>query len=387
MDFLFLTHVYYYPYNGGTIAQVHGLSDYLYRKGHNVSIVCGNQRLKRKPSLHPFLTYGQEGGKKVFRCATHQESGAWTMIPHPKIFGLKPDIVHIYPYNIPFLELSGVFLKKAASSRIVLTTGGSRFSQERSIIGKLYDKTIGALLLENVDRTIVFSDAEKRDIEKHFGLRDEDTEIISCGIDDIFFEKTGTNLKEKLGIKGGMVLFVGRPDPIKGLHVLIEAFDLVSKKMPDAKLVIIGAPTRDTSAYQELVERMIRQFKLQGKIIKLGFVKPSLLRDAYASCDVFTMPSIYEAQGTVELEAMACGAPIVASDTGGVPFTLNAAKTGILVPPGNPVKLAEALLRVLEDRDTAKKSAEKGRHYAKQNFSWDVVGKTHIELYEHVLKR
>jgi glycosyltransferase involved in cell wall biosynthesis len=107
--------------------------------------------------------------------------------------------------------------------------------------------------------------------------------------------------------------------------------------------------------------------------------------ELYSHCAVFACPSVYEPFGIINLEAMACERPVVASAVGGIPEVVIPGKTGLLVPPADPRALADALNRVLGDRDMARAMGLAGRRRAVDHFSWSSIAARTRRMYEELL--
>jgi glycosyltransferase involved in cell wall biosynthesis len=176
-------------------------------------------------------------------------------------------------------------------------------------------------------------------------------------------------------IPGPRVAFVGRLAPQKGVMTLVEA--AARLRTTDATVVLVGdGPDRPA------LERRVAELGLGDRVRFAGFVAhdrvPAVLRDA----DLMVLPSIYEELGSVLLEAMQAGVPIVASRTGGIPDAVGRAAD--LVEPGDPVALAEAIDRVLGDPLRALAMATRGRERARR-FDWSLLARRVLGVYEDVL--
>jgi starch synthase len=106
----------------------------------------------------------------------------------------------------------------------------------------------------------------------------------------------------------------------------------------------------------------------------------------YSHAAVFVCPSIYEPFGLINLEAMACSTPVVASRVGGIPEVVVDGETGLLVEPGDPAALAAALRRVLDDPARAARMGEAGRRRVEAHFSWDRIADRTLEVYQQAIE-
>lgn len=193
------------------------------------------------------------------------------------------------------------------------------------------------------------------------------------------------------------MLFVGRITQQKGLPFLLKALHLV-----DAGIQVVlcaGAP--DTPRIGEEVKRAFAELdEERGNVIWIERMLPKNELNALEhGCDAFICPSIYEPLGIVNLEAMACGLPVIASATGGIPEVVDDGTTGVLVPldqlhdgTGTPTKpeefvhdMAKAINRVMADPERAKAMGRAGYARARDLFSWERIADQTIDVYRSVL--
>ena len=192
-----------------------------------------------------------------------------------------------------------------------------------------------------------------------------------------------------------IVLFVGRITRQKGIVHLLDAGLEIDTS---AQLVFCaGAPDEPEveRATRERVERLRAQ---RGRVVWIEEMlpKPEVIQ-LLSHASVFCVPSIYEPLGIVNLEAMACGAPVVASAVGGIPEVVVDGETGLLVPvalgaDGNPVDpagfaadFAERVNELLADPERARRMGEAGRRRAVEEFSWRAVAERTVALYERTV--
>jgi glycosyltransferase involved in cell wall biosynthesis len=154
------------------------------------------------------------------------------------------------------------------------------------------------------------------------------------------------------------ILFIGKDVLRKGIPCLLEAFDLVRRRLPDARLIIVGP--------KKPIKRPGVQFL--GRVTDREHIQR-----LYAKASLFAMPSLFEPWGNVFTEAMAHRLPCVGTTVGGIPDIIIDGETGYLIPPNTPEILAERLLRLLQDPELARQMGERGYRRAMQMFTWDEV--------------
>jgi rhamnosyl/mannosyltransferase len=206
------------------------------------------------------------------------------------------------------------------------------------------------------------------------------TEIIPFGIDMKKFELTQEvrEIRDKIKKEYGfpILLFVGNLLPYKGLYYLIKAMREIN-----GNLLIIG----DGPQRKELVE-LTQKYGLIKKVHFLGRKSFEELIYFYHACDVFVLPSLYESFGNVQLEAMACGKPVVNTNIPtGVPEVSIHEQTGLTVPPEDSSALSQAINRLIENHEERIRYGEKARERVKNFFSIESVSEKILSLYEKLL--
>jgi glycosyltransferase involved in cell wall biosynthesis len=154
----------------------------------------------------------------------------------------------------------------------------------------------------------------------------------------------------------GPILFVGGNMQRKGLTTLIQASQLVIAEYPSIKFYIVGQDTKIN-----IFQKMVYQLGVENNFEFLGWISNEQLISLYRQARIFVMPSLMEAFGVALLEAMACGTPVVATRVGGIPEFIEHGNNGLLVEPGNPEELANALLSILKDIKLATHLGRQGR--------------------------
>jgi starch synthase len=254
--------------------------------------------------------------------------------------------------------------------------------------------------LEAADAIVAVSPAMRDDVLAVYPALDPArVHVILNGIDaEQYHPDPGSELIERLGvdITRPLVVFVGRITRQKGISHLLDAalaFD------PAAQIVLAaGAP--DTEALAAEIEAKVERVQAErGTIVWLqGMLEKPEVIQLLSHATVFVCPSIYEPLGIVNLEAMACGAAVVATRTGGIPEVVVDGETGLLVPfddfdpvtrePRDPQRfaadIAEHVNRLLGDRALAERFGKAGRERAIARFSWSAIAEQTLGLYRRL---
>ncbi|MGC8895110.1 MAG: glycosyltransferase family 4 protein, partial [candidate division WOR-3 bacterium] len=199
----------------------------------------------------------------------------------------------------------------------------------------------------------------------------------------------GWRIPEKLPAREkNRVLFVGRLVEWKGVNYLLEAFSIVSRDLPDARLVIVG----DGPEKKHLVDQA-RNLGINAKVAFTGWRVGQELIEEYARASVLVVPSIVdykgqtESLGVVAIEAMALGTPVVASEVGGLTDVVADSETGFLVPQKDPEALAFSIEKVLSDENLAAEMSRKAKMRFAGFFSPRSIAGKLIQLYQELLNK
>lgn len=157
------------------------------------------------------------------------------------------------------------------------------------------------------------------------------------------------------------VFSCGRLNVVKGHQDLIEAVRQLRAAGHDVVLDIAGQDDEGGSGFRLVLDRLIKQHKLQDHVRLLGAIDAASVKARLLEAHIFALASWHEPLGVVYMEAIACGVPTIGTAAGGVPELIDDGVEGLLVPPKAPEALAEAILRIAEDPDLARKLSETGR--------------------------
>ncbi len=252
-------------------------------------------------------------------------------------------------------------------------------------------------ILEQAHCVVATSPQEQADLETLVS-RNGKIDIIPCGTDVSTFRLISkTEARKQLGIsaKEKVVLYVGRFDKRKGIETLVRATGELRTQLEQGeeidpqhlKLLVVGGsdPHEADGSERRRIESIVTELDLTANTQFVGMVGHDRLALYYTAADVCVVPSHYEPFGLVAIEAMACGTPVVASDVGGLKFTVISEETGLLVPPQDVSKFAHAIGRILTDEIWARKIRKQASTRVQQNFSWAGVSIQLSDLYRRLL--
>ncbi len=297
---------------------------------------------------------------------------------------LQADLVHCHTWYTFFAG----FLAKLLYRVPLLVTMHSLeplrpWKEEQLGTGYALSSWIERTGVEAADQVIAVSAEMKQDILRYYAIPPEKVTVIHNGIDLRQYQPTAEHgfLAER-GIPQPYLLFVGRISRQKGILQLVEAMGLLN----DLDLsVVLCASAPDTPGLEEELRR-----KISGnpRIIWINEMvsKPQVIQ-LYSHAAAFVCPSVYEPFGIINLEAMACRAPVVASRVGGIKEVVVDGATGLLVPPDDPGQLAAAIRRLMNDPGLRESFRAAGRRRVEQLFGWEVIARQTVELYRQVLGR
>jgi glycosyltransferase involved in cell wall biosynthesis len=282
------------------------------------------------------------------------------------------DIVHIH---WPFPHAAFGPPARAAGARVISSFYGVELRWVKSRLPVF--KPFVRWAVRSADAVTAISTHTAREIRE---LASREVSIIPFGA-AVRTDAAGSAAGSAPGSKEPVILFAGRLVERKGVRYLIDALRLVRERVP-ARLVIVGQGSE-----RPALEARVRELGLSDAVRFTGFVSAAELEALYRGCSLFVLPAVTDAKGdteglgTVLLDAMTLGKPVIASNTGGITDIVQDRRTGLLVPERDSAGLARAILQLLEDAVLARKLAEQGCEYARGRFGWDRIVDALIELY------
>jgi glycosyltransferase involved in cell wall biosynthesis len=232
-------------------------------------------------------------------------------------------------------------------------------------------------------RIITPSESVRREVCEHLDVNPSKVVAIPEAPRSVFqpvpTEQT-LEIRTRLGIEDGFILFVGTVEPRKNLRTLLSAFEIVSNATAlRPQLVIAGKQGWLTGELFKDVEKSV----VKDRIVFTGYLSDDDLCALYSSCGIFVYPSLYEGFGLPPLEAMACGAPVVTSRIPSIIETVGD-EAARLVSPADVQELAANITGLLSDEDERRRRSLLGLERAAA-FSWEKTARATMNVYEALL--
>jgi alpha-maltose-1-phosphate synthase len=310
------------------------------------------------------------------------------------------DVVHCHTW---YTHFGGILLKLLYGLPLVITVHSLEPLRpwKRDQLGRGYDVSswLEKTALEMADLIIAVSRSTATEITQLFAVDPATVTVIPNGIDTTEYAPgSAPDCLAPYGIDPTRpyVLFVGRMTLQKGLRYLLAA---IPSLVPEAQVVLCAGAADTPQLGQELEAAVTRLQQQRAGIIWIPRMVPRATTIAlYSQAAVFCCPSIYEPFGLINLEAMACATPVVASAVGGIPEVVVEGETGYLVdpdlssdppyeprdPPQFAQRLAEALNRVLADPVRGHRMGQQGRARVEQYYSWRAVAQQTLAQYRRL---
>ncbi|MEI6040025.1 MAG: glycosyltransferase family 1 protein [Candidatus Berkelbacteria bacterium] len=333
------------------------------------------ENLKKVDSINEYFLISPEDQKDF----TTPQRFVWDQCSFPsKASKLNVDILHQPCFSAPLFY----------SGKIILTIHdliSHYFPQNMPSGSRLYFSKWMPLTYNRAAKIIAISENTKRDIMSLLKIPEEKIVVIHSAVGDEFKPINDAQklaeIKAKYKTSDKFILDVGTLEPRKNLPFLVKAYhEALKTGKIEHNLVLTGKK----GWYYESLFDLIKELKLEDKVILPGYVPDEDLPGLYNAADLFCFPSLYEGFGFPPLEALSCGTPVIAADNSSIPEVVGDA--GILLPIDKEKVWAENIIKVLTDKDLHEKLSLSGLEQAKK-FSWAKTARETVKVYEEVGKK
>jgi len=311
----------------------------------------------------------------------------WEQFKLPRIAkAYKCDILHCtsntapYLNKIPLITTLHDIIYMEGSLLKLLINKASLYQK----FGNLYRRIIVRKVVKNSRHLITVSNFEKENITSFFKLKNKNIHAIHNGVNQKFRIKVDSNhlakVKTKYKLPNNYLLHIANKDPRKNTKRILIAFNKFSKTAPiKHKLLMLGCKDADL----KIVLNEIGALDLYKNIILTGYVSDEDLPVIYYLSKLFLFPSLREGFGIPIIEAMACGVPVITSNTSSMPEV--AGDAAHIIDPNKTEEIYNGMIKIISDDKYKKELIQKGLIRSKQ-FSWNSMASQVLELYKHLYK-
>ena len=375
---------YFLPYHGGQERYVYNLSKYLVKMGHEVHVATSNYPDHGKDEIIDGITI------KRYKCLARPLRNPLT--PGMLLLGneiKKFDIVHTHNEH-SFAAMVAAYLRKRTDVPLILTCHGQLIFGSKTVdyFERVYSRTVGRKIFNVMDVIVVNSIMDRDYLMSINPNISEKIKVLHNAVDSEFFETTTTSasyhdgedkIKDAISCNSKTILFVGRLIKRKGIEWLIKAMNIIINELKrnDVLCILVGEG-EDHNYFKVLVDEL----DLGDYVLFTDSISNEDLIWMYKNIDIFTLPSLSEVCPTVVLEAMYFGLPVVATAIPGVKDHFK--EVTLLVPPKNEDRLAEAIIKLLDDEELTRRLSKAGAELIKGKYTWDVVAKEYEEIYSEM---
>lgn len=342
--------------------------------------------LEERTEVERLMRAAQSLGARIITipCLFRRIAPIYDFLSFLKVLGIirreKPTIVHTHTSKAGVVGRVAALMARAPI--IVHTPHGHVFYQYFGRTTTWIFALIEKLLARISDKIISLTDREELDHIRFKIASPEKFIIIHSGVDIRKFtieESHGERLRRSLGIgtQSLVVGTVGRLVPVKGHKYLVEAAPRILREVPNVKFVVVG-----NGYLKPILDGLTRELNVQDAFLFLDW--RSDIPETMGMFELFVLPSLNEGMGRVLVEAMAARKAIIASDTGGIPDMVIHGHNGLLVPPEDSSRLAEAIITLLKDSHRREEMGRNGRLLAQRYSVESMVNKIDA-LYETLL--
>ncbi len=375
------TPIRFYPFIGGVENYVYYLSKELVRRGHQIEVICANEPQS--------VNIDNIEGIKVKRLSYLGKIANTNITPQlPLILSQEDyDIIHTHiptPWSADWSALSS----KIKNKPLVVTYHNDIIGEGIvDYIARFYNFTFLKLLLKRADKIIITQPGYLKSSGYLRNYQDK-IEVIPNGVDVDKFQPKETFNDDNDNSNGHTIFFLSLLDEFhryKGLDYLLKALQMVKKEVPNFKLVVGGK-----GVLVDYYKKMAVSMGLINNVEFKGFISNDEIVKYYNQANVFVLPStssLQEGFGIVALEALACQTPVITTDIVGVAEDLDAVNGGLVVPPKDVVKLAEAIIIILKDRELQKEMGKRGRKLVMEKYTWKSVASSMEKIYKIIYSK
>jgi glycosyltransferase involved in cell wall biosynthesis len=371
------TPVRFYPFTGGVENYVYYLSRELVNSGNQVKVVCANE-----PDIESKQRVEGIEVERLPYMGKIANTNITTGLPGALSDG-DYDIIHTH-IPTPWSADWSAFYSNSKKKPLVVTYHNDIIGQGlASLVARIYN-SVGLNYVLKTAAKIIITQPGYLQSSSHLAKYQDKIEVIPNGVDVEKFQPIQASDNEDKST----IFFLSVLDEFhkyKGLDYLLEALKIVKNNVPDVKLIVGGK-----GVLLDHHQEMAASLGLKDNVEFAGFIPDEEIADYYSQASVFVLPSISSLQegfGIVALEALACQTPVVTTDIVGVAHDLKQIKGGIVIPPRDTHKLADAITQILSDAQMQKEMGQRGRKLVQEKYTWKGVASSMEKVYKEILAK
>lgn len=296
-------------------------------------------------------------------------------LPYKWVFGTHADITQFFNYAIPF----------GVSGKRITIVHDMAFRAFPETVAKRTERWLKNNLekyCRRADVILTVSEFSRQEIQRYMGIPTEKIEVIYNGVDMERYHPGYTvaqigAAKSRYGICGSYILYLGTLEPRKNIETLITAYNLLKKEIGSDRLPKLVLAGKKGWMY-ETIFTLVQNYGLENDVIFTGYVDEEDVPVLLCGAHIFAFPSLYEGFGIPPLEAMACGTPVITSNTSSLPEIVGEA--GILIPPMDAEGLKRSMQQLLTDEVMRQHYIKAGLKQVRE-FTWARSAEKLVDIY------
>lgn len=303
----------------------------------------------------------------------------WTVfpVPHRFFFRTEADITQFFNYAVP----------PGVKGRRVTYIYDMAYKACPRTVNRKTRLWLGLCMKKScrhADHIITISEFSKKEIMKYLKVREKDVTVVPCAVDHKLYrpdypQEQIQKVLDSYGIRQEYFLYLGTIEPRKNLERLVSAYAMLCRQKQHVPLLVLAGKK---GWLCEGIYEKVRRLGMENRILFPGYIPQEECPLLMCGAKAFLFPSLYEGFGMPPLEAMACGTPVIISDTASLPEV--AGDAGILVNPGSEKEICRAMKRILEDEAYRKKLGQMGIKRAGK-YTWEKSAAMLMDVYKKLL--
>lgn len=335
-----------------------------------------NHVLKLNSKFEIILLHYEHSNKSIYLNNKHLIIPKNPILASIALYKNKFDLIHYSPLNIKSpLFIPGI-------KRVATIHGGAPYirPEDYSLMYNFQHNYIRPVLIGKMNKIFTVSEKSRELITDRDGYNKENIIITSNAVDQIFKQKevSLSEINNKYNFKGKFIFHLSKYSERKNPWAILHTIKTLNEKQINVNLILGGKGWENTE-----VNTFIEKHQLKKRVLKLGFLTTPEIIDLYNSAEVFLFPSLYEGCGMPNLEAMACGCPVITSDSFAIPEIVNDAAL-ILKNSKDHNEISDLIINLFNNENQRKELQKRGLKRSKE-FSWITSAKIVLNTYEELL--